>query len=264
MSIPSPKTGSAALVTGASSGIGRELARQLCGRGHDVIIVARRRERLDELAQELRTAHGRRVEVIACDVSDPDARAELHQAVQDLGLTIDVLALAAGFGLGGEFVAEEVPRIRLMIRTNVEGTIELAHVCASEMAARGTGAILILSSIAGEQPMVNFAVYGATKAALTSFSEALHTELRPHGVTVTVVCPGGVDTEFAQIADMVRADHRMRAIRMTPQDCATAALSALERGERKHIPLLRVRLVFGISKVIPRGLWLRIGQRMAS
>src|SRR4051812_9645796 len=187
MAIPPPHQGRAALVTGASSGIGAELARQLCERGHDAVLVARRRDRLERLAKELRDEHGRRVEVIACDVADPGARAGIPRELTSLGLEIHVLALCAGFGLGGPFVLQPAERITAMARTNVEAVMALSSLLIPPMAERGAGAVLIVSSMAGNQPMPNFGAYAATKAAMTSFAESLHCELKPSGVTVTAL-----------------------------------------------------------------------------
>src|ERR1700757_2271249 len=149
MPIPDPQPGRAALITGASSGIGAELARQLCARGHDAVLVARRRDRLEDLAVELRDRHGRRVEVVACDVADPAARAALPGEVSALGLEVDVLVLCAGFGLGGPFVSQPADRITAMVRTNVEAVMALSRSLIPPMQERGAGAVLIVSSFAG-------------------------------------------------------------------------------------------------------------------
>jgi short-subunit dehydrogenase len=265
MAIVAPRPQAAALITGASSGIGRELARQLAARGHDLILAARRRPRLDELAAELRGAHGRNAEVIACDVSEPDQRLALARAVHATGLDVDVLVLCAGFGMGGPFIDEAPDRLRLMMRTNLESTVELAREFTPAMAARRRGSVLIVSSMAGNQPMPNFAVYSATKAAVSSFAEALHEELRPAGVCVTVLCPGAVATEFAQIAEMGRAEGRMpRAMIATATDTAAAGLAALERGRRKVIPGWGPRALTFTGGHAPRALWLRACKKLMS
>jgi len=183
MAIPAPRPGSAALVTGASSGIGAEFARQLGARGHDVILVARRRERLDDLAAELRERHACRVDVVPCDLADASARDQLARNVEDIGRRVDVLVLCAGFGLGGPLIAQEPRRLVEMTRTNLESVFFLTRAFAPDMAARRAGAILVVSSMAGNQPMPNFGAYAATKAALTSFAESLHAEGSPRATS---------------------------------------------------------------------------------
>jgi short-subunit dehydrogenase len=263
MAIPSPRPGSAALITGASSGIGLELARLLCARGHDAVLVARRHERLEALADELRSRHARRVDVIACDVSEPSGRDRLRDQVQELGLTVDVLVLCAGFGMGGQFIAQDHDRVRLMVRTNFEAVVDLAGAFAPAMASRGRGAILIVSSMAGNQPMPNLGVYAASKAAVTSFAEMLHAELRPSGVTVTALCPGAVATEFSSVADMAHAERRLPGpLLATAGDCAHAGIEALAHGRRVVVPGRAVRVLNFFGAHAPRPVWLRVCRRL--
>jgi hypothetical protein len=259
MAIPAPRQGGAALITGASSGIGAELARQLNERGHDVILVARRQDRLEHLAAELRARNGRRAEVIACDLADADARGRLPEAIARSGLGVDVLVLCAGFGLAGPFVEQSPDRISAMVRTNVEAVIGLCRALIPPMAARGSGAVLIVSSMAGNQPMPNFGVYAATKAAITSFAEALHAELRPRGVTVTALCPGGVRTEFSEVAEATKAERRTpSAFMIDPDECARAGLVALEQGRRTVVPKRSVRMFVWFGAHAPRAVWLPV------
>lgn len=263
MAIPGPRPGSAALITGASSGIGAELARQLSARGHDAILVARRRDRLEQLAAELAAKHGRRVEVIACDLSDAAARERLPGEIESLGLRVDVLVLCAGFGMGGPFLSQDPARIVEMARTNLEAPLALSRMLVPPMVARRSGAVLIVSSMAGNQPMPNFGAYAATKAAVTSFAEALHGELAGTSVTVTALCPGGVDTEFSQVAGMVHTEKRMpRALMMGAEECVRAGLEGLERGRRKVMPGLAVRLLAFVGAHAPRALWLRACRKL--
>ena len=259
MGIPAPQTGSVALVTGASSGIGREIARLLAQRGHDLVVVARRRDRLEDLARE---RAGRRVEIVECDVSEPAQRADLVARIDRLGLTVDVLAPCAGFGMGGAFTAQDPERIQLLLRTNVEAVMAMCRVYAPAMERRRRGAILLVSSMAGNQPMPNFGVYAASKAAITSFAEMLHEELRPSGVTVTVLCPGGVATEFAAVAEMGAAERRMRPFVTDVATVGRAGVEALERGRRKVVPTRSARALTFAGGHLPRGLWLRACRRM--
>jgi hypothetical protein len=265
MAIPTPRAGSAALITGASSGLGAEFARQLCARGHDAILVARRRERLDALAEELRARHGRRIEVLCADVADREGRARLLGDIDQLGLEIDVFVPSAGFGMGGSFLESPPERLELLVRTNVEAVVSMTRALAPPMAARGRGAILIVSSLAGVAPMPNFGTYAATKAAMTSFAEMLHWELRSSGVTVTGLCPGGVWTEFAQVAGMEGAEARTpKAFMIGAEECVRDAIAALERGERVVMPKRSVRAFAAFAKYGPRRVWLPLAGRMLS
>jgi short-subunit dehydrogenase len=263
MAIVSPRPQAAALITGASSGIGRELAKQLAARGHDLILVARRLELLEKLSAELHAEHGRHVEVVACDVSEPERRGWLAEQARATGLDIDVLVLCAGFGMGGELIEQDADRLQLMMRTNVESTVALAREFTPPMAARGRGSVLIVSSMAGNQPMPNLAVYAATKAAVTTFAEALHEELRVHGVSVTALCPGSVATDFAQIADMSHAEARLpKALIATAADTATAGLRALDRNRRVTVPGWGPRALTFTGGHAPRALWLRACRKL--
>jgi short-subunit dehydrogenase len=263
MPIPAPRPGGAALITGASSGIGAELARQLCARGHDAVLVARRRDRLEGLAVELRERHARRVDVIACDVSDADARARLSAQLDQTGMDVDVLVLCAGFGLGGPFVSQPAERITAMVRTNVEAVMALSRLLVAPMATRRSGAVLIVSSMAGNQPMPNFGAYAATKAAITSFAESLHCELKASGVTVTALCPGGVTTEFSQVAGVTGAERRTpSALMIGPEECARAGLAGLEQGRRIVMPGRAVRLLAWFGAHAPRAVWLPMCRRL--
>ena len=263
MAIPAPREGSAALITGASSGIGAEVARQLCARGPDAILVARRRDRLEQLATQLRERHGRHVEVIACDVSDAPARAQLLAEIAALGLDVDVLVPCAGFGLIGPFVAQPPERLTEMVRTNVEAVVALAHALIPPMVSRRAGAVLLVSSFAGRQPMPNFGAYAATKAAVTSLAESLQCELRGSGVTVTALCPGGVTTEFADVAGANRTEQRMpSALMISPEECARAAIEGLEHGRSIVTPRRAVRTFSWVAAHIPRAIWLPLCRKL--
>jgi short-subunit dehydrogenase len=251
------------LITGASSGIGAELARQLAARGHDLVLVARRRERLEELATELRGDGARRVEVLAADVSEREPRTALLAEIAALGLDIDVLIPCAGFGMGGPFADADPERLELMVRTNVEAVVAMTRALTPPMAARGRGAVLLISSMAGNQPMPNFGAYAATKAAVTSLAESLHWELGRSSVTVTVLCPGGVRTEFADVAGMRVAEGRTpKAFMIDAPECARAGLDGLERGERIVMPRRAVRAFAWFGAHAPRRVWLPLVGRM--
>ena len=183
-----------ALVTGASSGIGEQFARQLAGRGHDLVLVARRADRLERLAAELPTeAH-----VVACDLAT-DA-ASLAGRVQELGAEVDLLVNNAGFGTSGPFLEHDPERDAEQVRLNCEAVVTLSHAFLPGMVNRRRGGVINVASSAGFQPIPYESVYAATKAFVISFTDALHTELRGSGVRAMSVNPGPVPTEWQQVA----------------------------------------------------------------
>lgn len=191
-----------ALITGASAGLGEAFARELARRGHDLILTARRAERLEEIAGELRATEGVAVHVFASDLARPDAPERLLADVAAAGLTVDTLINNAGCGARGDFAElDGVMQLR-MIDLNCRSLVALAHGVLPQMIERRSGAILNLSSTAAFQPGPWMAVYYATKTFVLSFSEALHEEARAHGVRVTALCPGPTRTEFAKRAGM--------------------------------------------------------------
>lgn len=200
MPLPTPSATSTAVVTGASSGIGADLARELAARGHGVTLVARREDRLRDLAAEL--GNSVRVEVIACDVADPDARAALFGAVERRGLAVDILVNNAGIGTIGRVVdstpAEEIAQVRV----NVEAVIDLTTRAVQQMVPRGRGAILNVGSTAGFQPFPGQSGYAGTKAFVRTYTDGLRGELAGTGVTVAALHPGPVRTEFLESAGM--------------------------------------------------------------
>ncbi|MFY1621435.1 SDR family NAD(P)-dependent oxidoreductase [Micromonospora sp. WMMD736] len=263
MGIPHPTAGSVALVTGASSGIGLAIATELAARGHDLILVARRRERLEALAEELHRTRDVRVEVMVCDLAEANDRDQLLDAVNDTGLQVDVLILCAGFGLVGPHLDHDGDRVVNLIRTNVESTMALAHALIPAMAQRRRGAVLFVSSMAGNQPIPFFAAYAASKAAVTSLGESLHYELADSGVTVSVLAPANVATEFAAVADAVTQGERQSAFfTATAEQCARAGIEALESGRRKVTPLPQAALFAWLGPRLPRRVWFRICRSM--
>lgn len=190
--------GTHALVTGASAGIGRELARLFAKDGHGLVLVARREPELRQLAEELTSAFGVSVRVHACDLSNAEARSGLIAATQDL--EVDFLVNNAGFGSNGTFWENDAAREVEMVDLNVTALTHLTRHYLPGMVARGRGRVLNIGSTAGFQPGPYMATYYATKAYVNSLTEALAYELRGTGVTATVSCPGPVATEFAAIA----------------------------------------------------------------
>jgi short-subunit dehydrogenase len=184
-----------ALVTGASAGLGVEFARQLSKRGHRLVLVARRKERLQELARELGNARA-----VAIDLSIKNSASKLLADLEANGETVDLLVNNAGFGLIGRFAELDPKRQRQMIDLNIGMLTDLCRAVAPAMIARKSGAILNVASTAAFQPGPNMAVYFATKAFVLSLSEALHEELKPHGIKVSCLCPGPTRTEFGEVA----------------------------------------------------------------
>lgn len=226
-----------ALVTGASSGIGRELARQLAPTSRVLILVARRTERLEALAEELRGAHGGLiVDVRPCDLGDMQAVDALAAGVESDHGRLDVLVNNAGIGQIGLFEDSEVDQLDLMLRVNVLGLTRLTRQVLPGMVARGRGAILMTSSGFGLTWMPLFSAYVGSKHYVTSFSESLRAELSGTGVSVTQLCPGPVATEFESVAGNPTGQEAPAFVELSPQDCARAGVRALAAGRAMVIP----------------------------
>jgi len=259
MPLPVPTPDTTALVTGASSGIGADLARQLAARGHGVTLVARREERLQALAAELRERHGVRAEALGCDLLDPEARDALPARIEDLGLTVQVLVNNAGFGTAGQFIELDAERELEMVRLNCEAVVALTAAYAPQMAARDRGAILVVASSAGVQPIPGQATYAASKAFALSFAEALHAELRPRGVGVTALCPGPVTTEFATVADMEGVFAQAPSFSVvSAEECARQAIDGLDNNKRVVTPGLAIRAAGIAGRYTPRSVLLPV------
>jgi len=235
--IPAPSTDTAALVTGASAGIGQAIARALASRNHNVVLVARREERLSELAAELEDAHGMRAIPLATDLADPEARAALPARTAEHGVDVDVLVNNAGFGTAGPFIDQEVESEIAQLRILCEAVVDLTGRFAPAMAERRSGAILTVASSSGFQPLPQTAGYAAAKAWAISFSEALHEELRHQGVAVTAVCPGPVKTEFFDVSGPHPVENFFpKFIHLSAERVAKDALTALDRNQRLVVP----------------------------
>jgi hypothetical protein len=193
---------STALVTGASAGLGEGFARALAKEGHDLILTARRVDRLEALAAELRRTHDVTVHIFAADLSESEAPAALITRVADAGLTIDTLINNAGFGLQGNVADLDGLKQADIIDVNCRALVVLARAVLPAMIARGKGGILNIASTAAFQPGPGFAVYSASKAFVLSFSEALHEEVKMNGIVIAALCPGPTHTEFAEVAGM--------------------------------------------------------------
>jgi short-subunit dehydrogenase len=244
---------STALITGASSGIGRELARLAAADGCDVVLVARDIDRLEEVAASLRSAHGIECVAMALNLAAPSAPAQLEQALAARGITIDVLVNNAGFGHRGRFMSLDLDEQLDMIQVNLTTVVALTRMLLPAMIERGRGSVLNVASMAAFQPGPNMAVYYATKAFLLHFSEGLHEEVAAAGIGVTCLCPGPTLTGFAARA---RVEH-LPAFRWTAMDAravAEAGWRGLKEGRAVVVPGLRNKLVALAAHLAPRSI----------
>lgn len=227
----------AVLVTGASAGIGRELALVFAAQGHDLVVVARSRDKLESLARQVWDDHGRRAEVVAMDLTADDAPRRLFDEVARLDLAIDVLVNNAGTGEIMHFAEADPAAIDTILRLNVVALTHLTRLFAAPMVERGRGRILNVASVAAFQPTPRLSVYGATKAFVLSLSEALSEELSGSGVTVTALCPGFVDTDLVHhLAEEVgRPDLVPSFLMLDAGEVAREGYKACMTGEVVHI-----------------------------
>ncbi|HVX22261.1 MAG TPA: SDR family oxidoreductase [Acidimicrobiales bacterium] len=255
MGLPEPGPHTTCLVTGASSGIGAHIARELAARRLGLVLVARRRDRLQALADELSAAHRVRVEVVPADLADERSRAALPDAVADLGLTVEVLVNNAGLTtLGPVHRADRQAELRV-VRTDVEAVVDLCTMFVPGMATRRRGAVLNTASTAAFQPLPGQAVYGGSKAFVVSYTYALRAELRPAGVAVTALCPGPVETGFAEAAGMSEAEAASALPRFmwVPADqVARAGVEGLDHDRAIVIPGAANRLGAVGAQLAPR------------
>jgi uncharacterized protein len=256
-------TWKSALVTGASSGIGKEIARQLAAEGTDLVLVARDTARLEAVAADLREAHGVEAEVLTADLSDAGQLATVEARLADPDRPIDLLVNNAGFGTYGRFADLDIEGEQREIDLNVVALVRLTHAAVGPMLARHRGAILNVSSVAGLQATPNNATYGATKAFVASFSEAVHEELQGTGVSLTVVLPGFTRTEF-----QARAGIEGRTIPgplwQTAEQCVAEALAATRAGKAWVVTGVLNKVVAGAAGTAPRSLTRRIASRVTT
>jgi short-subunit dehydrogenase len=266
MSLPEPKPSSAALVTGASAGIGAAISRELAQRGHNLILVARRKDKLDELAEELSQAHGVRAETLGCDLAKAASRDRLPGRIGSLKLDVEVLINNAGFATGGAFHESDPDRELQQVRVLVEAPVALTSAFLPDMVRRGRGAILNVASTAGMQPLPYSAGYSAAKAYLLTFSEAIHHEVRGLGVTVTALAPGPVSTEFWDVAGWEAGGQAFekavpRPAWVTAEQTAQAGVEGLEHGRRVVVPGLPIRTAMLAARYVPHAVKLPVIER---
>jgi uncharacterized protein len=238
------------IVTGASSGLGEEFARQLARRGSNLVLVARRADRLESLADELTRAHGVTVTVVARDLGLPDAGRTLRAELESRGIHATGLVNNAGFGTHNAFGDEDPERLQDMITLNVGALVDLSRAYFEPLTAAGTGVLINVASLLGFQPTPYLSVYGATKAFVLSFTESLWEETRGTGLRVLAVCPGATRTEFYDAAGSQSADYG--AARATPQDVVRIALETLDRRSAPPSVITNGRPIALASKFLSR------------
>jgi short-subunit dehydrogenase len=217
------------LITGASSGFGEEFARQYAEQGHSLVLVARRLDRLQALAETLRRQYGIDVVVVQVDLSDIGAVTQLHRRLREQNIAIDILINNAGHGLQGPFVDSPLDATLAMVQLDVASLTAVTHIFAQDMRARRRGKILLVASLLAYQGVQNFAVYAAAKAYVLRLGEALHRELKREGITVTTLCPGMSNTGFAAAAQQ-KLTPMLKLLMMQPAPVVRTGIRALQAG----------------------------------
>jgi short-subunit dehydrogenase len=235
----------AALITGATAGIGLEFAHQLARRGHDLVLVARDEARLAAVADELWSAYAVEVETLPADLVVPEQCARVEARLADRGRPVDLLVNNAGFGLKKRFLDNSVDEEQAMLDVLVTAVLRLSHAALGPMTERGRGGIINVSSVAAFLPR---GTYSATKAWVNSFSEWAHNEYKPKGVTVMALCPGFTKTEFHQRMEVKRGDGFMW---LEPEFLVRTALEDFDKGRVYSVPGAQYKAVRALTRVIP-------------
>ena len=257
MTLPAPHPDRTCLVTGASSGIGKEIARQLASRGLGVTLVARSEAKLRSLAEELGSTYGIRAEFVVADLTDESARAAIATELDSRGLVVNVLVNNAGFSTAGPVHRSDPERELAMVRTDVEAVVHLCSLFVPGMTERRSGAVLNVASTAAFQPLPGQAGYGACKAFVLSYSHALRGELRSQGVTVTALCPGPVDTGFAAAAGLSEEEFAGSVpsfMLVSAKDVAAAGVAGMDANKAVVIPGVGNKVTAAAGWLSPRSL----------
>ena len=241
------------LITGASSGFGEEFARQYAEKGHALVLVARRADKLEALADTLRKQHGVQVVVEPTDLSNIAAVVRLHERLRERKIEIDVLINNAGHGLQGAFLDAPLDAALAMVQLDIASLTAVTHVFAQDMRRRRRGEILLVASVLAYLGVERFAVYSASKAFVLRFGEALHRELKSEGIAVTTLCPGLSDTGFASAARM-RLSPALRALMMKPAPVVRAGIRALRAGRMSVVPGFLNKFLVAFTRATPRRL----------
>lgn len=251
-----------ALVTGASAGIGDAFARQLAARAYNLVVVARDVARLDALAKELAAQHRTEVEVIGADLTDAAQLAAVEQRVGSLDAPVDLLVNNAGFGTVGPVAEGDRDAASRMIALNVDALVRLTHAALPAMVARDRGGVINVASLAAFQPTADMATYGATKAFVLSFSQAVHEELRGTKVTVSCLCPGFTRTEFQERAG-AEASNMPAFVWQSAEEVALAGLAGFDKGRAVVLPGLLNKATAGVVSVTPTSITRRVAALLA-
>jgi short-subunit dehydrogenase len=250
-----------AVITGASSGLGIDFAREAAADGYDLVLIARSTEPMASLAAELQSRHATQTHVIGMDLAVPGAGANAADAIAKLGVEIDVLVNNAGFGYNGAFAQSDPNETSRMMQLNIVTLTDLTRALLPGMLARKRGRVMLLASTAAFQPGPMMAVYCATKAYVLSFGEALAYELRETGVTVTTVCPGATVTNFQQAAS-IDASSALMTGAMASAAVAKAGYAAMKRGRRAIVTGVPNRIGAAMGRILPRDLVLPIAAKL--
>lgn len=240
-----------ALITGASSGIGAEYARQLAAKGHNIIVVSNQAEANREVAVSIAAEYGVEVKPLYADLSQGDAAEKIYGECERMGAEVDILISNAGVLHCGQFVKTTAPYIDFITALHCTTPMKLCHLFAADMCRRGEGRILIMSSLTAWTPFPTMSLYGSTKVALKSFAQSLWYELRPCGVHVTTVFPGAVDTPLYNLSAGKRRLFRSFGVMMSAKGLARRGLRAMFAGRRTCIPGLFTKVVVGICWLLP-------------
>lgn len=254
--------GRRALVTGASSGIGRDIALELARRGADLAVVARRADRLLELKHDVATRFGRDVHIITADLADTSAPAAIFRACEEAGLHIDVLVNNAGYGLKGAFLDVPLEQHQDLLQVDIGSVVELTRLFVPRMVARGSGRVLFVASTMAYQAAPNWAMYSGAKGFILLFGESLAFELRGTGVAVTVASPGNTATEFHDRSGQ-RESLFQRLTTMSSEDVARAAVQAMMKGTPSTILGVKNNLIVNCNRLVPRRLATRLADLAA-
>lgn len=242
-----------ALITGASSGLGLEFADLLAAQKVNLVLAARRREPMEKLASDLRRKYGVDVLIEAIDLASPGAAGRLKSDLDARSVAIDILLNNAGYGLHGDFLETPIERTVDMIQLDITAVTELTYLFGRDMAARRSGHILLIASLLAFQAVPSYAAYAATKAYVLALGEALHDELRPHGVVVTTLCPGHTATGFDAAAGAT-ASGLLRLLTMKPRPVAASGIRALSAGKAMVVAGLLNKMAAFSNRLAPRSM----------
>jgi short-subunit dehydrogenase len=243
-----------ALITGASSGFGVEFAEVLGGLKSNLILAARRTEPMEKLATDLRARYGIQVVVEGIDLTGEDAAQELKLRLDRRKIIVDILINNAGFGLFGDFLDQPVDKIRQMLQLNVTALTELTYAFASDMKQRRSGYILLVGSVLSFLSAPAYATYAATKGYVLQFGEALHSELKPFGIGVTVLAPGMAATPFADVAGQDMSSPLLKMMQMKARPVVEIGVKAMLARRATVVPGLLNKISVGSNRLTPRSL----------